>query len=178
MYVVTLLNFHFRREVHILPTCCFVWSLCVKDEHRLDVSGKEVPCKVFVRDRQELTVGWRKLFNDFCNCPLNFIGFSCSTLHIVTHLSGCPRPLRGRYPTGILRPNWSVSALLEGNQGGCTLPGAYTHRGTSPQPGCLPRGVSTRLGLSPNLKILNFPYVLSKCPNSAEYCCPTFVSFC
>jgi hypothetical protein len=136
VYVVTLLNFHFRREVHILPTCCFVWSLCVKDEHRLDVSGKEVPCKVSVRDRQELTVGWRKLFNYICNCTLNFIGFSCSTLHIVTHLSGCTRPLRGRYPTGILRPNWSVSALLEGNH-----PSAWPcPSGAAPFRGLIPTG--------------------------------------
>jgi hypothetical protein len=62
-YAATLLNFHFRRVVHIWPLCRLVWPLTQRDEHRQRVSGNEV-LKVFVPKRQEVTRGWRRLYYD------------------------------------------------------------------------------------------------------------------
>jgi hypothetical protein len=40
------------------------WSLALREEHRLRVFENRVPRKIFLRKRDEVTGGWRKLYNE------------------------------------------------------------------------------------------------------------------
>jgi hypothetical protein len=46
---------------------CEAWSLTLKDEHRLRMSGNTVRRNIFGPKRDEVTGGWRKLHNQELN---------------------------------------------------------------------------------------------------------------
>jgi hypothetical protein len=55
-----------RRE-KILPVVlygCEIWSLTLREEHRLGVSEERVLRRIFGPERDEVTGGWRKLHNE------------------------------------------------------------------------------------------------------------------
>jgi hypothetical protein len=43
---------------------CEIWSLALKEEHRLRVSENRVLRRIFGPKRNEVTGGWRKLHNE------------------------------------------------------------------------------------------------------------------
>jgi hypothetical protein len=43
---------------------CETWSLTLRGEHRLNVFEKRVLRKIFGTKRNEVTGGWRKLYNE------------------------------------------------------------------------------------------------------------------
>jgi hypothetical protein len=43
---------------------CEIWSLTFREEHRLRVFENRVLRRIFGRERDEVTGGWRKLHNE------------------------------------------------------------------------------------------------------------------
>jgi hypothetical protein len=48
----------------VVPYGCETWSLTVREEHKLRVFENRVLRRIFVPKRDEVTGGWRKLYNE------------------------------------------------------------------------------------------------------------------
>jgi hypothetical protein len=59
--------------LHVILYGCEIWSLTLKEEHRLRVFENKVLRRIFGPKRDEVTGGWRKLHNeelhDLCSSP-------------------------------------------------------------------------------------------------------------
>jgi hypothetical protein len=51
-------------KIKIVHCECEIWSLTLREEHRLRVFENSVLRKIFGSKRDEVTVGWRKLHNE------------------------------------------------------------------------------------------------------------------
>jgi hypothetical protein len=50
--------------LHVVLYGCEIWSLTLKEEHRLKVFENRVLRRIFGPKRDEVTGGWRKLHNE------------------------------------------------------------------------------------------------------------------
>jgi hypothetical protein len=50
-------------------TCLIFWSLTLREEHRLRAFENRVLRRMFGPKRDEVTGGWRKLYDNLCSSP-------------------------------------------------------------------------------------------------------------
>jgi hypothetical protein len=55
---------HPTRILSVVLYGCKTWTLALREEHRLRVFEKRVLRRIFGPNRDKVTVGWRKLYNE------------------------------------------------------------------------------------------------------------------